>query len=1428
MLVYQLEDFQNKIVELDLESRLEGLTAAVEELRTPADLRHVLDLLLPYYRAQVGRNHLIGVLRRLAQGDLVFCFATVLQHPSDEYRAFINNAREFGQRRLEPVVNREQEAIERWAAAKRADDHVAVRLPRIQEGYGQWLAQMNSPLLDSDRIVVYESRLWVEESRTKVIQERLEALCRMVTEAADEQPGSNVLDDSGVELLGGPRASIAYVWLSRADSNQHVLYLVSPFVGQPDPEEVTDAVRACLPAGMNLTDLAGQAVAADVVARLSSRTYPAFLLADTDVWIDIERDKTANLALSSEEEELLTDVLGSDGEGLPVFINGRAGSGKSTMLVYLFADLCRRKFNENLPGTPLFLTYSSALLDAAREAVGRLVRRFGLDPEHVRELEEWFQPFQEFVRSNLPSDLAADFDPSKYVDFHHFRQAFSGEGPLPPNYTSSYSPELSWYVVRTMIKGYPGEYMHPDQYEDLVPRKERVLDPDTFRQVHSTAWEQWYMPACVEGGFWDDQDLVRAVATSHVALDDEYAAIFCDEAQDFTRREILFLLQLSVFGRYDLTNVHVPTLPFAFAGDPMQTINPSGFRVAALGSAFFEEVSAAIPSATEVARLKERTLTKNYRSAAPIVRTLNAIQLWRRTMFESSEAQPQEAWNVSEDREPRKYILDSNMSAADLTDRFRSVLLDTIIVLPCDSGGELDFVRADDTLSAVFDAERLGAAPPNVLSAESAKGLEFDRVILYRFGDVCPQRPDPTRTFPPDAFFEQFFYNKLYVAASRATRRLFVIDTLHGDKQLWGQLAAEQLATFLSESQQEEFWRDHVGPMATATQADEHDFTDTDPASAARELFTKGYGAEDPERMRRAAEYYRQLGEHERARQAEAWALRFQREWRKAGERFMEAGQWAQAWECLWKGRSWAELNEWYQSAPDVETDKKGTDRALVEQMAAPSPHPEDFTKIIGTRLEDARPGEISPLDASWREVAQKYVDALDGLSRRIEEEVASDDESPLIEPASRLEPDVVTLLRTAAVHLRSLASHQFQNVRVTAGRCLYLIGEYESSCREWEAASTGTDDVRPTKTRQYALAKFRTDGTPRGLKYLVDIGAWDAVTEVWEANETHRDADWLQHVAPALVRLGRVDEAARAYLDGTSLLDPPLRFLSEGMDSRQFVSPATVVVTVERLADAGRVEDAVRLMHRSRTLEVPAEELLRGIARITHAQLSREQPVTPTVRNEFDELLEQATSVPARDELLDPRWFAAALEVAGNFRNAAKFYEQFTDHVDPAIRRHSRIRWLTTKARHVDLLQGDGDVPAEVSARERSRLTRNQQAWQLEPTQDYPVRLDRLPPLPWIEQSTVEQVHQQGDFRVTVRPARQTIELLHEPTLVSIHVDFGAHEVRTTGEQPKHGAQGQPLSMSLPGGGRLTALFAADPRVDVETGGRVETYRLR
>ena len=97
----------------------------------------------------------------------------------------------------------------------------------------------------------------------------------------------------------------------------------------------------------------------EMLLRKSHRSYPDIVLGDREIWIKKiqTKDEKANLALSAEETNLLQRCQAGY---YPLFINGRPGSGKSTVLQYFFAEHLHdyTNFENQLNAPPIYLTYS--------------------------------------------------------------------------------------------------------------------------------------------------------------------------------------------------------------------------------------------------------------------------------------------------------------------------------------------------------------------------------------------------------------------------------------------------------------------------------------------------------------------------------------------------------------------------------------------------------------------------------------------------------------------------------------------------------------------------------------------------------------------------------------------------------------------------------------------------------------------------------------------------------------------------------------------------------------------------------------------------------------------------------------------------------------------------------------------------------------
>lgn len=391
----------------------------------------------------------------------------------------------------------------------------------------------------------------------------------------------------------------------------------------------------------------------DDLSRQSGRAYFAYILADEYLWRLIEGVKKpmrkaigqsegvdiVNPALSVEEILILNKTkYASDRVVLPLFDNGRAGSGKSTMLYHLFAEYVMRRLKSKLPGRLLFLTYTKRLLEESKKTVENLLK-VGTefigeslnDNELIGILNEAFWVFPEFLMHLIPQEERfRKFPAEKFItNFGDFSRAYD---KITPKTAKLYSPDMAWHVIRTYIKGYnPTNELTPDDYREL-PKKERNVPIEMYNWVWENVWPRY------KENYWDTQDIVRYLIVKD-AVPPEYSVIFCDEAQDFTRVELHFLWRLLIYREYDLRkqgkNLRIPLV---FAGDPFQTINPTGFRWEALESGFYTEISEALdPEGLGLVEFRHEDLSFNYRSTAPIVRFGNLLQMWRKWFFKVSD-----------------------------------------------------------------------------------------------------------------------------------------------------------------------------------------------------------------------------------------------------------------------------------------------------------------------------------------------------------------------------------------------------------------------------------------------------------------------------------------------------------------------------------------------------------------------------------------------------------------------------------------------------------------------------------------------------------------------------------------------------------------------------------------------------------------------
>lgn len=1439
---------------------LTNLITAVESIDNNVGLAGHLHAFHGYWVKRLGDFRLVGKVISV-DGDEVLCLLALLLRGGRDYPQFMADAKQGDPTPLDGALD--NAAVCAWLSTekeKRTREEIeARRVPAITAELSPWLEPPGWVIGVDDRIV-YESEDWVRRIRrddtwchldsyqsmiVRIMENKVEG--EVVARQLENRPGVMLATYTG-------RCSLLYSEFAISGGGNlavhRALLLIAPLPNDYEDDEVREIVSHVLEVygcEVDSTARSNGQISIEQLGPIARRAYPDYILYDYETWKDIEADKEANLALSPEEQEILHQVSmqAPNGARLPLFINGRAGSGKSTMLFYLFADYCHRKHRQELAGDPLFITYSDRLIETARGSVGRLLRsHYRFRAERTRDekppnIDAYFQPFQKLLLGMLPPDEQGRFSEDMYISFTRFKRMYTGtaakkkvgngqqaqlEGDEAQPERAMFcnlsearhlSPELCWHIIRTLIKGYrSGEFLGVEDYGEIPrdARRELSVSHEMFKQVHDSIWERWYAPLTLSRGYWDDQDLVRRVLELE-CYRSEFAAVFCDEAQDFTRLELQLILRLLMLCNYDLGYQTVHSLPFAFGGDPLQTVNPTGFRWPALKAAFYDEVISALDPAREKGlSMSFHELACNYRSVPSIVRVGNVILLWRHVLFGLKELGPQQPWWRGEFSQPVRFILGKDITPEEL----RELTKDTMIIVPVEPEEESSYARSDEILRESVSELQEGP-PKNVMSPASAKGLEFQRVVLYRFGEAC----DPSvwsagegNDGTEPSIEAEYFFNKLYVAATRSMKHLFIVDSEEGEERLWKYSSTEEhLADFLHRAGDAEAWKRYIEPLRVGTAEDKKAMKEDNPLANAAELKKKGLAQGDPSHLRRAKGFYSQRGFDRDANECEAWALKLEDRYREAGVQFLKLKMADEAWDCFWLGMCWSDADEWLEHNPDRRPDEVHALVRFMLQQADDLDGIKAFAVVIQKCLEQEL--LCSPLSRQWKAAAKEYLVRTSGVA-----------EGALTRDEWRESGEVLEGLAGVGIGKAALDP---------AAACFYRACEWAAAVRCWEMAGI-------TDRQEYLMAKSRVAGLPDGLEYLERAGCHDLMIEEWEAAgglDTATGPKWLRHVGPALEEKGQYYKAFNVYRRLGNTEKEMACFVRASASIPQEDLWQALESLVTDLRRRGLEPDAIDVMNAYFPSVVERDTLKVRL----QAYLVSDLAYSDRTPEDFAGHRRRYTGL-IRDTLLMQGWrdhvsvkeIGSALERIGDFTAARAFYNRFTDDPEPELRGFARERWIAVMRKHEDWyrMRGDDKKRTETSR----RLGQQAGGWQIR--RDIPLPLypdldaDVLALVPTGTQiqelSTGDLRFPVGKIEVTIIRSKRLVEITDHRSWQRLQVDFEKREIRPSGEQKiRQEREGDEVEFRAPAsgyGGR--AVFAGRARLELWTEGLQGTIVVR
>ncbi|APR05571.1 ankyrin repeat domain-containing protein [Thauera chlorobenzoica] len=426
----------------------------------------------------------------------------------------------------------------------------------------------------------------------------------------------------------------------------------------------------------------------------------------------------------------------------PLIVVGSAGSGKTAL------TLEKLKHTE---GEVLYVTHSAYLAQSARD----LYYAHGF--EHPGQ-DAVFLSYREFVESiHVPGGREArwrDFA----AWFARMRQAFR-------DLDAHQVFEEIRGVITAAASGVLGrdEYLTLGVRQSIFPAGERGRLYDLFEKYR--AW-------LGEAGLYDLNLVAHA---SRTLAAPRYDFVVVDEVQDLTPAQLaLVLATLKKPGH------------FLLCGDSNQIVHPNFFSWSQVKTLFWRDA--------ERARSQElAVLTANFRNGREATRVANTLLKIKHRRFGSIDRESNflvdavggEAGKVA-------LVADKDAAVRELDRSSRQSTRFAVLVM-----------RDEDKAAA-----RARFATPLLFSIHEAKGLEYENIVLYRFvsdnrrefddiaagvdrSDLAADTLEYRRARDKDdksLEVYKFFVNALYVALTRATRNLYLVesDTAH---PLFGLLA---------------------------------------------------------------------------------------------------------------------------------------------------------------------------------------------------------------------------------------------------------------------------------------------------------------------------------------------------------------------------------------------------------------------------------------------------------------------------------------------------------------------------------------------------------------------------------------------------------------------------------------------------------------
>ncbi|MFQ3613986.1 MAG: hypothetical protein SNJ68_09775 [Cyanobacteriota bacterium] len=473
------------------------------------------------------------------------------------------------------------------------------------------------------------------------------------------------------------------------------------------------------------------------------------------------------------------------------------------------------------------------------------------------------------------------------------------------------------------------------------------------------------------------------------------------------------------------------------------------------------------------------------------------------------------------------FILNQNLTSPELR-RMLNSRTGTVCILPCAVGEELDYLHRDPHLRQIFAQDLEQHQKPEMLQTVTAvKGMEFKKIILYKFGDYYRHRFHKLTHYAQgqEVSLELcYFLNQLYVGITRPIEALAIVDT--PEQHFWDPaLEIDFWLNQLEESDQQQ-WQDHppllnrpvVGGAINLWTAENLQ----DMARLAVEFLKRGVEEKNLDALTTALGYARQLGQQEGIVECEAWMASVEGRYLEAGQQFLQMqtsmlpdkDPKREAWECFWKGKAWSALKQHRQAfagIPDIPDYSLLIDLMVLQGASAKPSAALLFRQVV--RVRDWLGTGVSPKrwDATWKAGIEEFLRQLERVVNSLESFC------PELEERNRFLQETCGALTGPLAFLRQRREFATRHLKIL-GTCYFYQNQLEEAIAAW-------DQGEETEHSLYYRTKIQLEPLPEKVKWLNKDRQDQEVVRLWQEAGFPLTGEWQQYTPVVMTSLERLKE---------------------------------------------------------------------------------------------------------------------------------------------------------------------------------------------------------------------------------------------------------------------------------------------------------------